>query len=90
MTTPLAIYDSIDKEPPDAVFGIQDLFNKALAQWKSLPAGSPEGGHSHKPISLTLGAYRDEQGKPWVLPTVRTVSSPCSHLISIPFLNLSD
>lgn len=59
--------------PPDAVFGVVDRYNKALAAWKTIPADQPGGGPNCIPISLVVGAYRDNDGKPWVLPTVRKI-----------------
>ncbi|KAH7827278.1 Aspartate aminotransferase 4 [Monocercomonoides exilis] len=74
MATPnFEIFSKVERGPPDAVFGIVDQFNKATAAWKALPPDHPEAGPDHKPISLVVGAYRDENGKPWVLPTVRQI-----------------
>jgi aspartate aminotransferase len=42
--------------PPDALFGLIDAYNKDPAP---------------KKISLGIGAYRDDAGKPYVLPSVR-------------------
>lgn len=70
-------FAGIGAAPPDAVFGIVDRFNKAVQAWKTEceKAGMPETGPAEdtKPISLVVGAYRDEHGEPWVLPTVRGV-----------------
>ena len=45
--------------PPDPIFGLLEAFNKDPRTTK---------------VNLTIGAYRDNQGKPYVLPVVRKVS----------------
>lgn len=67
------IYSCTTLAPPDAIFGVVDRFNKATAAWKEIPADKPGGGPENKPVNLIVGAYRDNEGKPWVLPTVRKV-----------------
>mmetsp|Transcript_54074 Transcript_54074/g.73889 ORF Transcript_54074/g.73889 Transcript_54074/m.73889 type:complete len:429 (-) Transcript_54074:262-1548(-) len=42
--------------PPDSLFGLIDAYNKDPAE---------------KKISLSIGAYRDDEGLPYVLPSVR-------------------
>lgn len=42
--------------PPDGILGLVEAFNK-----DDFP----------KKVNLSVGAYRDDQGKPWVLPSVR-------------------
>lgn len=42
--------------PPDSLFGLVDSFNKDAAVGK---------------INLSIGAYRDDSNKPFVLPSVR-------------------
>ena len=44
--------------PPDAILGITEAFNKDEKANK---------------INLGVGAYRDDDGKPYVLPVVRKV-----------------
>ena len=44
--------------PPDAIFGLVEAHKK-----------DPRPNR----VSLAIGAYRDEEGKPFVLPTVRKV-----------------
>ena len=48
----------MEQGPPDAIFGLVEA-------------------HKNDPqpnkVSVVIGAYRDGQGKPWVLPTVRKV-----------------
>lgn len=76
------IYSDTILAPPDAVFGVVDRFNKAVAAWKEIPADQPGGGPQNKPVSLVVGAYRDNDGKPWVLPSVRAVCLFLVFLIS--------
>lgn len=52
----MSFLEAITLAPPDAVFGVADAFNKDT--------------HPDK-INLGVGAYRDDAGKPWVLPVVR-------------------
>jgi len=51
-------FEGVPLEPPDAIFGLANNF-------KNDP-------HSQK-VDLVIGAYRDESGKPWVLPVVDKV-----------------
>ena len=55
--------------PPDAILGITEAFKKDTKPEK---------------INLGVGAYRDDSGKPYVLPTVKKVgtSSKYFHLIN--------
>eukprot|EP00002_Diphylleia_rotans_P000976 TRINITY_DN1052_c0_g1_i2.p2 TRINITY_DN1052_c0_g1~~TRINITY_DN1052_c0_g1_i2.p2 ORF type:complete len:419 (+),score=106.93 TRINITY_DN1052_c0_g1_i2:89-1345(+) len=46
----------IEKAPEDAIFGITNAFNQDKSPLK---------------INLGVGAYRDDKGKPWILPSVR-------------------
>jgi aspartate aminotransferase len=66
-----SFYSGIQKSAPDAVFGVQDKYNEALKMWMDLP--DPERSDNKKPVSLIIGAYRDEDGRPWPLPSVRKV-----------------
>lgn len=43
--------------PPDAILGVTEAFKRDT---------------NPKKINLGVGAYRDDQGKPFVLPSVRT------------------
>ena len=45
--------------PPDAILGITEAYKKDA---------------NPKKINLGVGAYRDDNGKPYVLPTVKKVS----------------
>ena len=51
----------MEQGPPDAIFGLVEAHKKDPRPNK---------------VSVVIGAYRDGQGKPWVLPTVRKV---CMH-----------
>lgn len=53
-----SVFNSIPQAPEDAVFGLS-------AQCVADP--------SPNKINLVIGAYRDEDLKPWVLPVVRQV-----------------
>ena len=46
--------------PPDAILGITEAFKKDTKPEK---------------INLGVGAYRDDSGKPYVLPTVKKVGT---------------
>lgn len=48
--------------PPDKILGVADGFNKDT--------------HPKK-MNLGVGAYRDKDGKPYVLPSVKEVSLFC-------------
>ena len=49
----------MEQGPPDAIFGLVEAFKKDPRPEK---------------ISLAIGAYRDANNKPFVLPTVRKAS----------------
>jgi aspartate aminotransferase len=51
----MSYLDKITKAAPDAVFGVSDAFKQDPTSQK---------------INLSVGAYRDDAGKPWVLPVV--------------------
>ena len=48
----------MEQGPLDAIFGLVEAHKKDPRPNK---------------VSVVIGAYRDGQGKPWVLPTVRKV-----------------
>ena len=48
----------MEQGPPDAIFGLVEAHKKDPRPEK---------------VSLAIGAYRDDQGKPLVLPTVKKV-----------------
>ena len=49
-------FSEIPLSPPDAVFGVLDSFNQ-----------DPDPNK----VNLTIGAYRNDEGDPWVLPIVK-------------------
>lgn len=51
---------NVPAAPPDALFGL-------VKQFKEDP--------SEKKVSLVIGAYRDDNNKPWLLPSVIKVGS---------------
>ena len=52
-------WSGVEQGPPDAIFGLVEAFNKDANPNK---------------VNLAVGAYRDDNGKPFVLPVVRRVS----------------
>ena len=52
-------WSHVEQGPPDAIFGLVEAFKKDPRPEK---------------ISLAIGAYRDSNNKPFVLPTVRKAS----------------
>lgn len=52
----LNLLNNIQQLPPDALFGIKQRY--------------VQDNRAHK-VDLGIGAYRDDKGKPWVLPSVR-------------------
>lgn len=62
--------------PPDVAFGLMAKYDT--------------DAHPNK-VSLIAGAYRDENGSPWVLPSVERVSAyPPEHLQRIqPYIYIS-
>ena len=54
-----SVWSQVEMGPPDPIFGLVEAFNKDPNPNK---------------VSLVAGAYRDDNGKPYVLPTVRKVS----------------
>lgn len=51
-----AAWTSVPMGPPDGILGLVEAFNKDTSPSK---------------VNLSVGAYRDDAGKPWVLPSVR-------------------
>jgi len=49
-------FESVPLEAPDAIFGIAGKFREDPAETK---------------VDLVVGAYRTDEGKPWVLPAVK-------------------
>lgn len=58
-----SLFGHLDIYPPDPIFHVKDAF---LADT-----------HANK-VNLGIGAYRTEEGQPWVLPVVRTVEAQMS------------
>lgn len=50
------IFNNVEQLPPDALFGIKQRLSQDPRPVK---------------VDLGIGAYRDDSGKPWVLPSVR-------------------
>ncbi len=55
-----ASWSAVPQGPPDAILGLVEAFNKDPSPTK---------------YSLSVGAYRTDEGKPWVLPSVREAES---------------
>lgn len=55
----------VPQAPEDPLFGLMAAYRKDT---------------SDKKVDLGIGAYRDNNAKPWVLPVVKKVCSPLSHL----------
>lgn len=59
----------MEQGPPDAILGLVEVFNKDSNPNK---------------VSLVVGAYRDDDGKPYVLRVVRKVScSSAPHSLTV-------
>lgn len=56
---------NIQAGPPDPILGVTEAFKK---------------DQDPRKINLGVGAYRDEDGKPYVLPSVRQVRCQCSRV----------
>ncbi len=52
-------WSNVEMGPPDAILGVTEAFKRDSNPNK---------------INLGVGAYRDDQGKPYVLPSVKLVS----------------
>ena len=52
-----SLWSGVDMGPPDAILGVTDAFKRDSNPQK---------------MNLGVGAYRDDAGKPFVLPSVRT------------------
>lgn len=55
-TTTTSIWKDVTAGPPDAILGIAQAFRECTNPAK---------------VNVCVGAYRDEHGQPWVLPSVR-------------------
>lgn len=56
--SPSAIWSNVEMGPPDAILGVTEAFKKDT---------------NPKKMNLGVGAYRDDQGKPYVLPSIKEV-----------------
>lgn len=56
MTAPISLFSDIPMGAPDAILGIAENFKSCEDPNK---------------VNVCVGAYRDENGKPWILPSVR-------------------
>ncbi len=61
-------WDGIPNMAEDEMFAMTDTFKR-----DPFP----------KKVNLGAGAYRDEEGKPWVLPAVKKVRLQCSEIFSL-------
>lgn len=50
--------ENIPRAPKDPIYGLMDAY---------------EADQSPEKVDLGVGAYRDENGKPWILPVVQKV-----------------
>lgn len=50
------LWAQVPTTPPDPILGLNAKFQESQDPRK---------------VNLTIGAYRDESGKPWILPSVR-------------------
>jgi hypothetical protein len=55
--------DVVPKAPEDPLFGLMAAYRADTFE---------------KKVDLGIGAYRDDNGKPWVLPVVKMVSNKCN------------
>lgn len=60
MATTAFAADVVPQAPEDALFGLMAAYR---------------ADNFEKKVDLGIGAYRDDNAKPWVLPVVRKVSS---------------
>jgi len=51
-----AWFGNVEMGPPDAILGVTEAYKRDT---------------NPKKVNLGVGAYRDDQGKPWVLPSIR-------------------
>ena len=56
--------DNVPQAPEDPLFGLMSAYRK---------------DDSSKKVDLGIGAYRDNNAKPWVLPVVQKVSYAFAH-----------
>lgn len=56
LATDGSLFDAVEFIPPDAIFDLTRLY-----------LADPDA----RKVNLGQGTYKDEQGKPWILPSVR-------------------
>lgn len=61
--------DVVPQAPEDPLFGLMAAFRRDT---------------DSKKIDLGIGAYRDDNAKPWVLPVVKKVDSCTFHRLVLP------
>lgn len=54
--------EDVPQAPEDPLFGLMAAFRE---------------DEDSKKVDLGIGAYRDDNAKPWVLPVVKKVRQPC-------------
>ena len=62
MTTTSFSADVVPQAPEDALFGLMAAFRR---------------DEDPNKVDLGIGAYRDDNAKPWVLPVVKKVRASC-------------
>jgi aspartate aminotransferase len=72
----MSFFRNVDLVKPDAAFHITDAYNA--------------DSHLHK-VNLSVDAYKDEEGKPCVLPVVRRVEAAmaCDHTLNHEYLPIT-
>ena len=56
LLAPASVWDHVPSAPPDPILGLNDMYKKDTRPEKAL---------------LGMGAYRDDNGQPYILPAVR-------------------
>lgn len=57
--------DTVPQAPVDPLFGLMAAYRQDTFE---------------KKVDLGIGAYRDDNAKPWILPVVRKVTAPSHHV----------
>ena len=53
----MSVFKKINKLPPDSLFGLKARMSADTRKFK---------------VDLGIGAYRDNSGKPWILPSIKS------------------
>jgi aspartate aminotransferase len=69
-----SIFDHVDEAPLDPIFKLKAAYQQDLAPTK---------------VDLGIGAYRDDDGKPWILPVVREAEKMLAEDLTINYEYLS-